>query len=90
MSASAGRVVVRRFCSAIFAGVNSDASGNPGSLLDMFDDLRNSVVNGYAGAQANVRDAKLAVRNARTRKPVAYIELTPAAKTRFWASGACS
>jgi hypothetical protein len=45
---------------------------------------------GYAGAQANVRDAKLAVRNARTRKPLAYIELTPAGKTRFWASGACS
>jgi hypothetical protein len=45
---------------------------------------------GYAGAQANVRDAKLAVRNARTRKPLAYIELTAAAKTRFWASGACS
>jgi hypothetical protein len=45
---------------------------------------------GYAGAQANVRDAKLAVRNARTRKPLAYIELVPAGKTRFWASGACA
>jgi hypothetical protein len=45
---------------------------------------------GYTGAQANVRDAKLAVRNARTRKPLAYIELTPAGKTRFWASGACA
>jgi hypothetical protein len=45
---------------------------------------------GYAGAQANVREAKLAVRNARTRKPLAYIELLPTGKTRFWAAGACA
>jgi hypothetical protein len=45
---------------------------------------------GYVGAQANVREAKLAVRSVRTRRPLAYIELLPTGKTRFWATGACT
>jgi hypothetical protein len=44
----------------------------------------------YAGAQANVRDAKLAVRSERTRKPIALMELRPAGKTRFWAVSGCA
>jgi hypothetical protein len=45
---------------------------------------------GYAGVQANVREAKLAVRSERTRRPIALIELGPAGKTRFWAVSGCS
>jgi hypothetical protein len=45
---------------------------------------------GYAGAQANVREARLAVRSERTRKPIALMELGPAGKTRFWAVSGCS
>lgn len=45
---------------------------------------------GYAGAQANVREAKLAVRSERTRKAIALMELGPAGKTRFWALSGCS
>jgi hypothetical protein len=45
---------------------------------------------GYAGVQANVREAKLAVRSERTRKPIALLELGPAGKIRFWAVSGCS
>jgi hypothetical protein len=45
---------------------------------------------GYSGAQANVREAKLAVRSERTRKPIAFMELGPAGKIRFWAVSGCS
>lgn len=45
---------------------------------------------GYAGARANVVEAALAVRSARTRKPLAFMQLGPAGKTRFWASPGCS
>ena len=44
----------------------------------------------YAGALANVREAKLAVRSERTRKALAFIELGLAGKTRFWASAGCT
>jgi hypothetical protein len=45
---------------------------------------------GYAGAQANVREAKLAVRSERTGKPIALMELRPAGKIRFWSVSGCS
>jgi hypothetical protein len=45
---------------------------------------------GYVGAQANVREARLAVRSERTNKPLAYMELGPAGKTRFWVTPRCS
>jgi hypothetical protein len=45
---------------------------------------------GYAGAQANVREAKLVVRSERTRKPLAFLALGSAGKTRFQASSGCS
>jgi hypothetical protein len=45
---------------------------------------------GYAGAQANVREAKLAVRSERSHKPLAFMELRPAGKTRFSAVSGCS
>jgi hypothetical protein len=45
---------------------------------------------GYVGAQANVREAKLAVRSERTGKPLAFMELGAAGKTRFWGSRGCS
>lgn len=44
---------------------------------------------GYAGARADVVEAALAVRSTRTRKPLAFMQLRPQGKTRFWASGAC-
>jgi hypothetical protein len=45
---------------------------------------------GYAGAQANVRDAKLAVRSERTGKPLAFLELGRAGKTQYSAVSGCS
>jgi hypothetical protein len=45
---------------------------------------------GYAGAQANVRDAALAVRSERSREPIALLELGPAGKTRSWIRSGCS
>jgi hypothetical protein len=47
------------------------------------------VASGYAGARANVVEAALAVRSARTRKPLAFMQLRPQGKTRFWASPGC-
>jgi hypothetical protein len=48
------------------------------------------VGDGYAGARATVVEAALAVRSARTRKPLAFMQLRPSGKTRFWASPGCS
>jgi hypothetical protein len=45
---------------------------------------------GYAGARANVAEAELAVRSARTRQPLAFMQLRPSGNTRFWASPRCS
>jgi hypothetical protein len=44
---------------------------------------------GYAGARANVVEAALAVRSARTRKPLAFIQLRAQGKTRSWISPGC-
>jgi hypothetical protein len=45
---------------------------------------------GYVGAQANVREAKLAVRSERTGRALAFMELGAAGKTRSWVSRGCS
>jgi len=45
---------------------------------------------GYAGARANVVEAALAVRSARTGKPLAFMQLRPTGKTRSWVSRGCS
>ena len=44
---------------------------------------------GYAGARANVAEAALAVRSARTRKPLAFLQLRAQGKTRSWISPGC-
>lgn len=43
----------------------------------------------YQGAHEPVTEAKVAVRAANTRKPIAYMELTGGKKTKMWYSGAC-
>jgi hypothetical protein len=48
------------------------------------------VGDGYAGARANVVEAAIAVRNARTRKALAFMQLGGQGKTRFWAARGCS
>jgi hypothetical protein len=48
------------------------------------------VGDGYAGARANVVEAAIAVRNARTRKALAFMQLRGQGKTRFWAARGCS
>jgi hypothetical protein len=45
---------------------------------------------GYVGAQANVRDAQLAVKSERTGKPLAFMQLGAAGKTRSWVVRGCS
>jgi hypothetical protein len=44
----------------------------------------------YDGARSNVVEAALAIRNERTRRPMAFAELGPAGKTRLWSSSNCS
>jgi hypothetical protein len=44
----------------------------------------------YVGARRGVVDAKVAVRAAGTRKPIAYMELAGARKTRLWYADACA
>jgi hypothetical protein len=47
-------------------------------------------VNGsYVGARQSVVEAALAIRSMSTRKPLAFMELGPAGKTRLWMSAAC-
>jgi hypothetical protein len=48
------------------------------------------VSDGYAGARANVAEAAIAVRSARTRKSLAFMQLRPQGRTRFWAAVGCS
>jgi hypothetical protein len=48
-----------------------------------------AVGDGYAGARANVVEAAIAVRNARTRKALAFMQLRPQGRTRFWAAQGC-
>jgi hypothetical protein len=48
------------------------------------------VGDGYAGARANVVEAAIAVRNARTRKALAFVQLRAQGRTRFWAHSGCS
>ena len=43
----------------------------------------------YVGARRNVVEAALAVRGARTGKPIAYVELDRSRKTRVWLSSVC-
>jgi hypothetical protein len=44
----------------------------------------------YVGARRSVVEAALAIRSERTGKPVAFVELGPAGKTRLWTSMGCS
>jgi hypothetical protein len=48
-----------------------------------------AVGDGYAGARANVVEAAIAVRNARTRKALAFMQLRPQGRTRFWSAQGC-
>jgi hypothetical protein len=43
----------------------------------------------YDGVRRAVVDAKVAIRAARSKKPIAYLELAGSKKTRLWYSGAC-
>jgi hypothetical protein len=43
----------------------------------------------FEGAEKAVTEAKVAVRAASTRKPIAYMELTGGKKTKIWYSGGC-
>jgi hypothetical protein len=44
----------------------------------------------YDGARRQVVEAAVAVRSERTGKPVAFVELGRAGKTRLWTSPGCS
>jgi hypothetical protein len=44
----------------------------------------------YVGARRSVVEAALATRSDRTGKPIAFVELGPAGKTRLWTSSGCS
>jgi hypothetical protein len=44
----------------------------------------------YVGARSNVIKAALAIRSERTGKPIAYIELDTAGKTKLWHSSVCT
>jgi hypothetical protein len=44
----------------------------------------------YVGARRSVVEAALAIRSERTGKPIAFVELGPAGKTRLWTSSGCS
>ena len=44
----------------------------------------------YEGARRSVVAAKVAIRAAGTRKPIAYLELAGGKTTRMWYGGACA
>jgi hypothetical protein len=44
----------------------------------------------YVGARQKVVEAAIAVRSVSTRKPIAFMELGPAGKTRLWVSSGCA
>jgi hypothetical protein len=44
----------------------------------------------FVGARRNVVEAAIAVRNARTRRPIAFMELGRSGTTKLWSSRACA